>query len=210
MRSSSEAGNRRRPRRGTRPIRVHPRQGNPQASALVLERFGGEYVPNESELEFLLDELLEHPAIPKACRQHRPAWLPGVVRLDRWIPQWRMVIEADGRAWHTKSADFERDRERDNAAAAAAAAAGAVVLRLTRTMLRKAQAQCRGGSSTPAPCADRPVECACGHGCRTPWHTRCGLVFAVAVECASACACCVPKHTRRSRTTNFGTARRRP
>lgn len=38
--------------------------------------------------------------------------------VDAYIPRWRLTIEADGRRWHTRKADFERDRRRDNAAAA--------------------------------------------------------------------------------------------
>jgi len=41
------------------------------------------------------------------------------------------VIEADGRNWHTRRADFENDRRRDNALAVR----GIQVLRFTYTML---------------------------------------------------------------------------
>lgn len=39
-------------------------------------------------------------------------------RVDAVIPDWNLILEADGRAFHTKRADFERDRQRDNLAAA--------------------------------------------------------------------------------------------
>jgi very-short-patch-repair endonuclease len=42
-----------------------------------------------------------------------------------------MIVEADGRRWHTRQADFERDRRRDNAALAL----GLVVVRFTYKML---------------------------------------------------------------------------
>jgi very-short-patch-repair endonuclease len=29
---------------------------------------------------------------------------------------WRLIVEADGRCWHTRIDDFERDRWRDNVA----------------------------------------------------------------------------------------------
>jgi very-short-patch-repair endonuclease len=32
------------------------------------------------------------------------------------IPEWRAIVEADSRRWHTRVADFERDRQRDNEA----------------------------------------------------------------------------------------------
>ena len=38
-----------------------------------------------------------------------------------------MILEGDGRAWHTRADDFERDRRRD----AEAAAAGLLTLRFT-------------------------------------------------------------------------------
>jgi very-short-patch-repair endonuclease len=38
-----------------------------------------------------------------------------------------MVVEGDGRAWHTRVEDFERDRRRDQEAAAA----GLLTLRFT-------------------------------------------------------------------------------
>jgi very-short-patch-repair endonuclease len=34
------------------------------------------------------------------------------------IPAWRLVLEADGRRWHARVADFDNDRWRDNQAAA--------------------------------------------------------------------------------------------
>lgn len=42
--------------------------------------------------------------------------MPG--RVDFLLPDQRIVIEADGRRWHTRIADFDRDRWRDNQAAA--------------------------------------------------------------------------------------------
>jgi len=58
--------------------------------------------------------------------------------VDSYIPDWRMIVEADGRRWHTRKADFERDRLRDNAAAAA----GMVVIRFTYQMLKNHPEQC--------------------------------------------------------------------
>ncbi len=54
-------------------------------------------------------------------------------RVDAVIPEWRLILEADGRAFHTKRADFERDRQRDNLAAAH----GYRVMRFTYRALTK-------------------------------------------------------------------------
>lgn len=37
-------------------------------------------------------------------------------RVDVLIEEWKVIVEADGRAWHTRVADFEYDRWRDNEA----------------------------------------------------------------------------------------------
>jgi very-short-patch-repair endonuclease len=34
------------------------------------------------------------------------------------LPEHRLIVEADGRRWHTRVADFDRDRWRDNEATA--------------------------------------------------------------------------------------------
>lgn len=92
--------------------------GTPAFRAIV-EGIDDDYVPPLQELEFRLYRLLEHPALPRHERPARLSWweeLPH--RVDAVIPDWRLVIEADGRAYHTKRADFENDRARDNLAAA--------------------------------------------------------------------------------------------
>ncbi len=70
-----------------------------------------------SVLEVALFRVLTDPRIPAWEAQATPAWWPNDrERLDAYIPAWRLVIEADGRAWHTRSKDFERDRRRDHIA----------------------------------------------------------------------------------------------
>lgn len=106
---------------------------------ILLDRLTDAHVPNESELEHMLDEVLRHPAIPPALSQHPLPWAPHTShRVDRFISDWCLIVEADGRAWHSRSADFESDRERDNLAAAS----GIAVLRFTWSML-KDPARCR-------------------------------------------------------------------
>lgn len=97
------------------------------------------YVPPESELERHLVHLLDHPHIPEVAYQHAAPWAPLAHRVDAYLPEWQLVVEADGRAWHTRVADFESDRERDNAATAA----GIAVLRFTWSMLTKRLDHCR-------------------------------------------------------------------
>lgn len=106
---------------------------------LLDERAPDAWEPPGNELERHLDRLVDHPGVPPVSRQipfHLEA-LPMIV--DRFIQSWRLILEADGRRWHTRRADFERDRARDNAAAAH----GLVVLRFTWRMLTRDMEGCR-------------------------------------------------------------------
>ena len=77
-----------------------------------------DYVPTESEFERMLLRAIDDPRVPNVNRQARLAWWPVLPhRVDAVIPEWNLILEADGRAFHTKRADFERDRQRDNLAA---------------------------------------------------------------------------------------------
>jgi very-short-patch-repair endonuclease len=89
-------------------------------------------------LERLLYRLLDHPAIPDVTRQFPFARevVPGTV--DAYVPEWRLITESDGRRWHTRKADFERDRIRDNQATAH----GIGVLRFTYQMLTRTPDEC--------------------------------------------------------------------
>ena len=67
-----------------------------------------------SVLELLLCEVLADPRIPEWVPQAPLPWRPtSLERVDVLIPSWRLIVEADGRRWHTRRADFERDRRRD-------------------------------------------------------------------------------------------------
>lgn len=77
-------------------------------------------------LEAILYQLLSSPGVPGVDRQ-RPFLLAHPARVDAYIPNWRMIVEADGRTWHTRQADFQSDRDRDNALAGL----GIVVIRFT-------------------------------------------------------------------------------
>lgn len=94
--------------------------------------------PTASELERLLMALLDRlPEIPGIERQVAMAWQSDRDTIvDAFIPAWGLIIEADGRRWHTRVQDFESDRWRD----AEALAHGLHVLRVTWRQLRDAEA----------------------------------------------------------------------
>ncbi len=99
----------------------------------VLADLTAEYVPTESELERMLLRAIDDPRVPPAERQARLSWWPVLLhRVDAVIEEWRLILEADGRTYHTKRADFERDRQRDNLAVAH----GYRVMRFTYRALR--------------------------------------------------------------------------
>lgn len=106
-----------------------PRGGrNLRPLRAVLDRLGAGDLPDESALEQVLRSVLHGPDIPPVHWQAPfPGRSPGARRVDGLIPGWRVIIEGDGRAWHTRVDDFERDRRRD----AEAAAAGLLTLRFT-------------------------------------------------------------------------------
>lgn len=107
-------------------------RGLPALRRIVAERDSEAYQPPSTELERLLYRLLDHPELPEHIRQLPIDYASSRATVDAYIPQWRMIVEGDGRRWHTRKADFERDRQRDNLAAAA----GLVVIRLSYQMLR--------------------------------------------------------------------------
>ncbi len=74
-------------------------------------------MPPTSVLEQALYQLLDDPRVPEVVRQaHLPWWPEAGSRVDALIPAWRRIVEADGRRWHTRRKDFERDRWRDHQA----------------------------------------------------------------------------------------------
>jgi hypothetical protein len=77
-------------------------------------------VPPSSELERLLFAAIDDAGLPPPRRQFP---LPGrqavTGRVDAAYVDARLIVEADGRRWHTRRADFTRDRQRDNEAARA-------------------------------------------------------------------------------------------
>ncbi len=95
------------------------RWGRPRRGVMIraLERRADGYVPSESVLESAFDQLVIDHGLPTPTKQFRPPWLgPAGDRVDYAYEHDQIVIEVDGRAWHTREADFERDRERDRRA----------------------------------------------------------------------------------------------
>lgn len=98
---------------------------------IVTRRLPTAYQPPQSELERLSRRLTDDPRVPPAIHQHPILGSAGPMIVDTFIDGWLLVLEVDGRNYHTRKADFERDRRRDNAAAAQ----GYVVLRFTWQMM---------------------------------------------------------------------------
>ena len=110
-------------------VALYPRGGrNLRALRAVLDRFGSGVIPEPSQLERHLRSVMTSPEIPDVGWEAPfPGRKPDRQRVDALIPAWSLVVEGDGRAWHTRVEDFERDRRRD----AEAAAAGLLTLRFT-------------------------------------------------------------------------------
>lgn len=88
------------------------RRGTAVLATIVDERGPG-YVPPASELEALLFGALRAGGFPDPVRQHVLPARTSAGLVDAAYPAARLIIEADGRRWHTRVADFERDRRRD-------------------------------------------------------------------------------------------------
>ena len=83
----------------------------------VLDAYGDGPKPSRSELERRLDAVLS--TLPYRAKHEAP--LPGREwsneRVDRRYDEpRRLIVEGDGRRWHTRQSDFRRDRERDRVA----------------------------------------------------------------------------------------------
>lgn len=99
---------------------AHQRRSPTAASFLtcLLARDPAQPVP-ASVLETRLAAELADPRLPPHVRQMPAPWDPtGDERIDVGFPDDRWIVEADGRSWHARVADFERDRSRDHRALA--------------------------------------------------------------------------------------------
>lgn len=84
----------------------------------LLDERGPGYVPPASELERLLFEALRAGGLPEPVRQFP---LPGRGAIEGLVDaayaDAKLILEADGRRWHTRYRDFPRDSLRRNEAA---------------------------------------------------------------------------------------------
>lgn len=99
---------------------------------IVEYRLPDAYQPPTTELERLLYRILSDPRLPPYVRQMPMSYQRVDATVDAYIEPWRLIVEGDGRRWHTRQADYDRDRLRDNEAVAQ----GYAVLRFTYKMLR--------------------------------------------------------------------------
>lgn len=112
------------------------RRGKPgvrKLRRLLEEKAGGSFV-SESELERRFRKLIEDAGLPRPQSQFGAKWLKqSNGRVDFAYPEKRIVIECDGRRWHSQFDAFEADRRRDNAAQLS----GWRILRFTWSMLKE-------------------------------------------------------------------------
>ena len=105
---------------------------------IVGARADDTYQPPSTELERILYRLLDRPELPSYQRQLPMAYPTTTATVDAYIPDWTLIVEGDGRRWHNRQADHDRDRLRD----AEALGSGYAVLRLTWAMLRYQPEDC--------------------------------------------------------------------
>ena len=103
-------------------LREVARPGKPGVGKLatVLDERGDGHLPPDSALEGALFAALSAGGLPPPRRQFR---LPGRGAIDGLVdaayPDTRVLIEVDGRRWHTRVRDLKRDHQRDTEAARA-------------------------------------------------------------------------------------------
>jgi len=105
------------------------RRGRPGGRLMrgLIESRGPGWVAPESELERAFVRMIDRAGLPQPTRQFTPPWDRGAGRVDFAYVERRILIELDGRRWHTRERDFQKDRARDREAQLQ----GWVVLRFT-------------------------------------------------------------------------------
>lgn len=96
------------------------RRGKPgiRRLARVLDKLTSTKAVTMSKLERQLFELMAAAGLPRPISQYAfPGRLFTNGCVDAAYVDAKLVVEADGRAWHTRIADVKRDRDRDNDAA---------------------------------------------------------------------------------------------
>ena len=95
------------------------RRGKPGTIKLrnALTAIGPGVLVSASILELKGYQLLAEVGLAPPMTQFRPTWLEFIDGcVDFCYPEHLLIIEIDGRRWHTRTSDFERDRYRDNLA----------------------------------------------------------------------------------------------
>lgn len=95
------------------------RRGKPGTVKLrnALAAIGPGVLVSASILELKAHQLLDRVGLAPPMTQFRPTWLEFIDGcVDFCYPEHQLIIEVDGRRWHTRTSDFERDRYRDNLA----------------------------------------------------------------------------------------------
>jgi len=95
------------------------RKGKPGVKKMrqVIENTLSVEIAADSVLERKLVELINQNGLPMPVAQYSADWLrPSNGRADFAYLEERLIIEVDGRRWHTRTASFEADRRRDNEA----------------------------------------------------------------------------------------------
>lgn len=97
-------------------LRRPGKRGMKRLGRLLAARGPG-YVPPESVLERRLHGVLDDPRLPKPRRQFPLPWRgPAEQRVDLAFPEHKVIVEADGRRWHTRMDQMAADRRRDREA----------------------------------------------------------------------------------------------
>ena len=66
-----------------------------------------------------MDELIASAGLPLPVKEYPlPGWELGVGFVDRAWPEVKLILEVDGRSWHSREQSMALDRARDRAAAA--------------------------------------------------------------------------------------------
>lgn len=114
------------------------RRGSVFYRGLVEDRLADAPHHDSNYLERVLARLLGEVSLPQWSLEHPFTLGDRASRVDVFIHEWRLVIEADGRNIHARRIAFETDRRRDNELAMQ----GIQVIRLTHKMLTEDPLQC--------------------------------------------------------------------
>jgi hypothetical protein len=99
---------------------LRPRKPGAAMLASILDRHRDGPVPPASVLERALFGGMHDAGITGFVLQYpHPGRVPGPARVDGCDPDAKLIVETDGRRWHTRIADLKRDHDRDTEASRA-------------------------------------------------------------------------------------------